>query len=93
MAGPHLTRELQLPDEVAEGVDDHRALAARVGLGADAVQPLDAHDLHEAEVDRVVDVAHGVHVSPADGNPLDMSQPFFFFHDKNLKRKRHSIIA
>ena len=32
------------------------------------MQPVDADDLHVAEVQRVVDMAHRVHVAPADGH-------------------------
>ena len=36
------------------------------GAAADAVEPVDADDLEIAEVERVVDMAHRVHVAPAD---------------------------
>jgi hypothetical protein len=58
----------ELTDEVAEGVDDDEALAVHVRRATHAVQPVDADDLHVAEVQRVVDMAHRVHVAPADGH-------------------------
>jgi hypothetical protein len=69
--------------EVARGIDDHDA-DRRPGIAArqQRLEPADARLLHVAEVDRVVDVAHRVHVAPADVDALHMHQ-FFFFHKTN----------
>src|SRR6185436_1573981 len=43
-------------------------------------EPADPSLFHVAEIDRVVDVTHGVHVAPANRNPLDMGKPSCFLH-------------
>jgi hypothetical protein len=61
-------------DESATGVDDHRPLPPDAGTRAYGLEPGDARLLHVAEIDGVVDVPHGIHVTPADGHDFGMHQ-------------------
>ena len=59
--------------------------------GTSVLEPADARLLHVAEVDGVIDVAHGVHVAPADRDALDVGQPAFFamasFYNPRMARE------
>src|SRR6185503_15574626 len=61
------------------GDDDAGRLPGLV-LRQQRAEPADARLLHVAEINGVVDVTHGVHVAPADRNPLDVRQPAFYAH-------------
>src|SRR5450755_81806 len=75
-------------DEGAARVDDDRARsAARSNLFGHAQQPFDAGLFHVAEVDRVVDVALGVHVSPANRDRGRLNGYAGHGHRRGLRRK------
>ena len=62
----HIARVLQLLQEVAERIHDHWPLSRGVWRARHPMQPLDADDLQVAKIDGVVDMAHRIHVAPAD---------------------------
>src|SRR6185503_20414884 len=65
--------------KVARRIDDHDARAVpRLAARHERLEPPDARLLHVAEVDRVVDVAHRVHVAPADLDALGMDELSLF---------------
>src|SRR6185312_13970579 len=74
----------QLPVEIAERVHDHDALAGRVWLAAERAEPVDARRLQKAKVAPVVQVAHRVHVAPADRDVHlvheFLGMWYFYFH-------------
>lgn len=73
----HFARIGQRHHEGAMGVDDD-GFHAGILFPSDGGVPLDTRLFQKAEVNGVVDVSHGVHVAPADGNDggMDMFHVF-----------------
>src|SRR3990167_237236 len=70
----HIAWVFELLVEVAKGIDDHRTLAFRVGLAANGEHPVDPNGFDVTEVAGVVEVAHRIHVAPANRNMHRMDE-------------------
>ena len=71
------TRVFELLDEVAERIHDDRSFAAGIRRSPYRMHPLDAHSLEVPEVRSIVDVLHGIHVAPSDGDRHLVDQLLF----------------
>src|SRR5208283_2879644 len=82
--GPDLdgTRINQLFDKAAIRRDDDRPQAVAAPAATDGIEPRDASLFHVTEIHRVIDVAHGIHVTPANRNVLYVHQFSWFVHGR-----------
>ena len=62
--------------KAAKRIHDHRPLPAGIRRATDAPHPLNTHVLQIAEVNRIVYMPHGIHITPANGE-TQVKHPLF----------------